>query len=72
MYPGGLPSQTEIVLSSGEEYVLLAAVSESARGLLPDGAAVIGTVVPEAEGITLVGKKGEKVPLPKLGFEHTF
>lgn len=71
-FPDGLPSQTQIMLSSGEEYVLLAAVSESARALLPDSAAVIGTVVPETEGVTLVKRNGEKVPLPKLGYEHTF
>jgi thiamine-monophosphate kinase len=66
----------DFALSSGEEYVLLAAISPEAVGRLSAGAAgaatVIGVTVPAAEGIALVESKGKKRPLPKLGYEHTF
>jgi thiamine-monophosphate kinase len=78
--PQGLPAlrggrsrpHTELLLSSGEEYVLLAAVAFDARDLLPQGAAIIGAVVPRADGHTIIREDGNKVPLPKVGFEHTF
>ena len=72
LHTGDRESQTEFVLSSGEEYVLLATVAAGARELLPAGAAVIGAIVPEADGLTIIKENGEKVPLPKIGFEHTF
>jgi thiamine-monophosphate kinase len=62
----------DFALSSGEEYVLLAAVSFEAVGRLSAGATVIGTAVPAAEGITLVDSSGRKRPMPTLGYEHTF
>ena len=67
----------DFALASGEEYVLLAAVSPEAAerlgaGATMAGAAVIGTTVPAAEGITLVGRSGRKRPMPSLGYEHSF
>jgi thiamine-monophosphate kinase len=67
----------DFALASGEEYVLLAAVSPEAAerlgaGATMAGAAVIGTTVPVAEGITLVGRSGRKRPMPSLGYEHSF
>jgi thiamine-monophosphate kinase len=69
-------SLVDFALSSGEEYVLLAAMSPEAAGRpnsgAPCGAAVIGTIVPASEGIILVDRNGKRRPLPKLGYEHTF
>jgi thiamine-monophosphate kinase len=67
----------DFALASGEEYVLLAAVSPEAARLLSagapvTGATVIGATVPAAEGIMLVDGKGRRRPMPKLGYEHTF
>jgi thiamine-monophosphate kinase len=67
----------DFVLASGEEYVLLAAVSPEAAGRLnagaeAAGATVIGAVVPAAEGVVLVDAKGKKRPMPVLGYEHSF
>ncbi len=59
-------------LASGEEYVMLAAVSPEAASRLGTGAAVIGTTVHVAEGIVLMNKKGRKRPMPSLGYEHSF
>jgi thiamine-monophosphate kinase len=70
----------DFALASGEEYVLLAAVSPEAVGHLgagatagaTAGAAVIGAAVPSAEGIVLVDGCRKRRPMPKLGYEHTF
>ena len=62
----------DFALASGEEYVLLAAVSPEAAELLGGGATVIGEAVPAAEGIVLVDAKGKRRPMPKLGYEHAF
>ncbi len=76
----------DFALASGEEYVLLAAVSPEAAGRLsapasaggmmsiaaPGFATVIGAAVPAVEGITLVGRDGKRRALPKLGYEHSF
>jgi thiamine-monophosphate kinase len=66
----------DFALSSGEEYVLLAAISPEAVGRLGAGAAgtatVIGAAVPAAEEITLIGGSGKKRSMPDLGYEHTF
>lgn len=63
---------TEIALSSGEEYVMLATI----RGLESDaavpGGTVIGWIVDRREGISLVTTAGERRPMPKLGYEHSF
>ncbi|MCX5752936.1 MAG: thiamine-phosphate kinase [Candidatus Krumholzibacteria bacterium] len=71
---------TDFALASGEEYVMLAAVSPEAAKRLGAGAAggsgggstVIGSVVRAAEGINLVGASGKKRPMPNLGYEHSF
>ncbi len=67
----------DFALASGEEYVMLAAVSTEAAGWLSAGAAaagaaVIGAAVPAAEGIMLVDAKGKKRPMSVLGYEHSF
>jgi thiamine-monophosphate kinase len=72
MFEFDASSLIDFALSSGEEYVLLAAIAPEARGHLPPGASVIGSVVPASDGITLVGGKGGARPLPKLGYEHAF
>jgi thiamine-monophosphate kinase len=65
-------SLADFALSSGEEYVLLAAVGGAAARHLPAGATAIGTVCPAADGIALVADNGARRPLPELGYEHTF
>ncbi|MDD4857321.1 MAG: thiamine-phosphate kinase [Candidatus Krumholzibacteria bacterium] len=62
----------DFAISSGEEYVMLAAVSGLAGESLPTGATAIGTIGPAAGGIALVGDDGKKRPLPRLGYEHGF
>jgi thiamine-monophosphate kinase len=66
----------DFALSSGEEYVMLAAVSSETAERLNAGsvsvAAVIGATVPVAEGITLVDRHGKRRPMPNLGYEHSF
>lgn len=62
-------SMTEFVLSSGEEYVMLATV----RGdKLPTGAVRIGRVVPASEGLMIRGPDGELRGLPDTGYQHEF
>lgn len=63
---------TEVALSSGEEYVMLAAVRGLAGGAEPSGGTVIGRIVDRKEGISLVTSDGERRPLPELGYEHSF
>ena len=65
-------SLVDFAISSGEEYVLLAAVAPAAVDRLPAGAAVIGAIAPVAGGIMLVDGNGKRRPLPKLGYEHSF
>jgi len=67
----------DFALSSGEEYVLLAAVSpEGAESLgacaTMAGATVIGSAVSATEGIVLVDGNGKRRPMPSLGYEHSF
>jgi thiamine-monophosphate kinase len=59
--------RSELALSSGEEYVMLAACRER-----PPGGTVIGEIVPEGEGIEFVGRDGRKRELPDTGYEHRF
>lgn len=63
---------TEIALSSGEEYVMLAAVRGLSGGAPPPGGTVIGRVVDRREGMSLVTASGERRPIPELGYEHSF
>jgi thiamine-monophosphate kinase len=65
-------SLIDFAISSGEEYVLLAAVSPEAAGRLGAGAEVIGSIAPASGGIVLVDPKGKKRSMPKLGYEHVF
>ncbi|MFA4947700.1 MAG: thiamine-phosphate kinase [Candidatus Krumholzibacteriia bacterium] len=62
----------DFALASGEEYVLLAAVSPEAAESLGAGATVIGTAVPAANGIMLADASGKRRPMPNLGYEHVF
>jgi thiamine-monophosphate kinase len=57
----------ELMLSSGEEYVMLATCRER-----PPKGRVIGEIVPANEGIMAVGRDGKKRELPDTGYEHTF
>ena len=62
-------SITEFVLSSGEEYVILA----TARGAgLPAGAVSIGRVTPATDGLVIVGGDGERREIPDTGYQHEF
>jgi thiamine-monophosphate kinase len=62
-------SYTEFVLSSGEEYVILATV----RGdELPEGAVPIGRVITASEGFLIKGLDGKLRELPDIGHQHEF
>ena len=63
---------TDLLLSSGEEYSILAAVGKDAVGYLPDGAAVIGEIRDIKEGLKLIRENRKEKPLDLKGFEHTF
>lgn len=65
-------SLVDFAISSGEEYVLLAAVSPAAAERLPAGTAVIGAMAPAADGVALVDQSGRTRAMPKLGYEHSF
>ncbi len=60
---------TRFALSSGEEYIVLAAVEP---GAVPPGAVVIGDVTEEAGGLLLEDADGGMKPLPPIGYEHEF
>jgi thiamine-monophosphate kinase len=68
----------DFVLNGGEDYELLFTVSltkisEVVRNLPAEtGVACksIGRMVPKAKGITLITRKGEKIPLKPKGFDH--
>ncbi len=60
---------TRFALSSGEEYVALAAVDP---GAVPPGAVVIGAVTEESGGLLLEDAEGGMKTLPPLGYEHQF
>lgn len=60
---------TRFALSSGEEYVALAAVDP---GSVPPGAVVIGTVTEEAGGLLIEDRDGGMRRLPPMGYEHEF
>ncbi len=60
---------TRFALSSGEEYIALAAVDP---GPVPPGAVVIGMVTGEEDGLLIEGAGGMTRPLPPMGYEHEF
>lgn len=60
---------TRFALSSGEEYVALAAVDQ---GSVPPGAVVIGAVTEEAGGLLIEDRDGGIRRLPPEGYEHEF
>lgn len=68
----------EFVLNGGEDYELLFTVplpriSEAVQKLpVETGVAVksIGRMVPKSKGVTLITKKGERLPLKAKGFDH--
>ena len=63
---------TELILASGEEYVMLAAVRGLAEGAECPGGSVIGRIVGPDQGTTIVARDGVRRPLPALGYEHVF
>ena len=65
-------SLTNLVLSSGEEYILLASMRGVGRGVEPQGGTVIGKIVSATEGVTLVSRDGERRQIPEGGYEHIF
>ena len=68
----------DFALNGGEDYELLftvplAKISEAVQKLPGEtGVAVksIGRMVPKAKGVTLITKKGERLPLTAKGFDH--
>ncbi len=62
----------DLALSSGEEYSILEAIADSEETRLPCGTVKIGSVLPAAEGITVVGRGGERREIPDGGYEHIF
>jgi thiamine-monophosphate kinase len=60
---------TMLALSSGEEYVALAAVE---AGAVPPGAVVIGAVTERAGGLLIEDPAGGMRELPPAGYEHEF
>lgn len=60
---------TALALSSGEEYIALAAFGGEA---VPEGGSVIGEIVGIGEGLTIIGEGGERTELPESGYEHGF
>ncbi len=66
----GSAALTGLLVSSGEEYRLLAAAADGSG--LPKGCAVIGRIAPEHEGILLEGEDGERAGMPVSGYEHGF
>jgi thiamine-monophosphate kinase len=60
---------TEFVLSSGEEYVMLATVRGDG---LPAGAVRLGRVITAQEGLVIRGLAGERRDLPDTGYQHEF
>jgi thiamine-monophosphate kinase len=66
---GGREKLIRFALSSGEEYVALAALSP---GPVPPGAVVIGAVTEEAGGLLMEEPDGGIRRLPTLGYEHEF
>jgi thiamine-monophosphate kinase len=67
----GLPV-SDFVLSSGEEYVLLASVRGPGKAWPQEAGTVIGSVVPAEQGITIVRGNGKREPLTDTGYEHDF
>ncbi len=61
----------DFALSSGEEYVQLAAVPRESLAALPPEAVVVGRFTGAEEGITIAGPGGTR-ELPALGYEHSF
>ncbi|MCK4236409.1 MAG: hypothetical protein KAX38_04770, partial [Candidatus Krumholzibacteria bacterium] len=72
LFPSEEDFLTRLVLSSGEEYSLLAAFRGMGEGWVPKGGAVIGRIVPPGEGVVLLGKDGVPRPMPETGYEHSF
>jgi thiamine-monophosphate kinase len=62
-------SYTDFVLSSGEEFVVLATARE---GELPEGAVRIGRITPAGQGFTIIGLDGQRRELPGTGYQHEF
>jgi thiamine-monophosphate kinase len=67
-----LPAKLDLALSSGEEYVMLAAVHGLAEGAEPPGGTVIGRVVDREEGVAIGLSTGDRRPLTDSGYEHSF
>lgn len=67
----------QMALNGGEDYELLftappkkrAGIASLSRSLKMD-ITLIGEILPEKNGFTLIGRKGEKIPIKRLGFDH--
>lgn len=62
----------ECILSSGEEYVQLAAVKSSAGHRIRENLSVIGVLQGCEDEIFIADRNKGKMELPRLGFEHRF
>lgn len=62
----------ELVISSGEEYCLLAAVRGTGEKDLPSGASAIGEIASSGTGLVLMDAAGATSPFPRCGYEHIF
>jgi thiamine-monophosphate kinase len=62
----------ECILSSGEEYVQLAAVKSTAGHRIHEGSSVIGVLQGSEEEIVIADRDKNRRKLPRLGFEHRF
>ncbi|MBN1164062.1 MAG: thiamine-monophosphate kinase [Candidatus Krumholzibacteriota bacterium] len=62
----------QLALSSGEEYIPLAAVGGRDEDETPPWGTVIGKITPSGEGITWSGGDGKRAALPAGGYEHRF
>ena len=72
LFAAGRSALTNLALSSGEEYALLAAVGDAGDGDTPAGGTVIGRIAEAEKGIVLRRTDGSEMPLPEGGYEHSF
>ncbi len=64
--------QTEVLISSGEEYAHLAAVKQLAEEDIPPRGRVIGRFGGREDEIFLSGRDGSRRKLPRTGYQHRF
>ena len=68
----GEKERMELSLTSGEEYSQLAAVRDLDKKELPEGAAIIGELTGQEEGMMIRGSDGIAKKIVEAGFEHDF